>query len=82
MNYIEQIEEIVNSICFLQENITMETRFQEDLCLDSFETINLFSKIENRFNINIDFKNINNIKTVKDVITLIEKCKLECNKHK
>jgi len=48
--------------------ISYETDLRNDLELDSLDYILLINEIEARFNINIDDKNIADIKTVGDII--------------
>lgn len=48
--------------------ISYETDLRNDLELDSLDNILLINEIEARFNINIDEKNIEDIKTVGDII--------------
>lgn len=55
------------------DEITMESRFDEDLDADSFEIMELVVKIEDTFNVTVDDETLENIATVGDVVEMLEK---------
>ncbi|SHI21291.1 acyl carrier protein [Sporanaerobacter acetigenes] len=75
MDYINKIDKVLKNTCSLNIPITIDTKLQEDLYLDSFSIIIMFIEIENEFNIDIDFRDIDNVKTIEDVIAVVKKCK-------
>jgi acyl carrier protein len=54
-------------------NITMETRFIEDLKADSMDQFFLIDGFSEKFNITISDDDATNIKTVGDVVRLLSK---------
>ncbi|MBE6037984.1 MAG: acyl carrier protein [Anaerofustis stercorihominis] len=53
--------------------ITMESRFDEDLEADSFEIMELVVQIEDRYNITVADEDLEKIATVGDVVNMLEK---------
>ncbi|MBR6801088.1 MAG: acyl carrier protein [Eubacteriaceae bacterium] len=53
--------------------VTMQSRFDEDLDADSFEIMELVVKIEDTFGITVDDESLENIETVGDVVEMLEK---------
>lgn len=51
--------------------VTSESRFVEDLGIDSLDLVALFLEVQDRFEITIDEDRINTIHTVGDLIALI-----------
>jgi len=64
----QRIIDAINMCTKKKIEITYETDFKKDLELDSLGNIILINEIEARFNINIDDKDIADIKTVGDII--------------
>lgn len=54
-------------------DITMQSRFDEDLEADSFEIMELVVQIEDRFNITVADEDLEKIETVGDVVNMLEK---------
>ena len=48
--------------------ITLETRLEEDLGLDSFSSMMILNGIEDEFQVTIDESEVNGISTVKDIV--------------
>lgn len=53
--------------------ITMETRLAEDLGADSLDAVELIMAIEDEFDVEVDDENAQNIRTVGDIVRLLEK---------
>ena len=51
--------------------ITMDTSFVEDLEADSLDVVELIIAIESEFNISVEDEDVENIKTVGDVVNYI-----------
>ncbi len=67
----EKIKEIIaDSLDVDADKITMETNLLEDLEADSLDLYQMISEVEEEFDVKID--EIENIKTVADVVKIIE----------
>lgn len=55
-----------------EENITMETRLEEDLGADSLDSIDIVMSIEDEFEMEVPDDVVENIKTVSDIVEYIE----------
>ena len=55
-----------------EEKITAETDLQEDLGADSLDVVDLLMSIEDEFDIEIPYEEIENIKTVGALVSYIE----------
>ena len=55
-----------------EEDITMETDIAADLGADSHDVVELIMSIEDEFEVEIPDENIENIKTVGDVVNYIQ----------
>ncbi|QBF24085.1 acyl carrier protein ['Catharanthus roseus' aster yellows phytoplasma] len=53
--------------------ITLDTRFKEDLGLDSLDALELVMEVERTFQINISDATLQNFKTVQDIVFYITK---------
>ncbi|AOF55019.1 acyl carrier protein [Hydrangea phyllody phytoplasma] len=53
--------------------ITLDTRFKEDLGLDSLDALELVMEVEKTFQINISDATLQNFKTVQDIVFYITK---------
>ena len=69
-------EEIRNAIAVQlnipEENITMETRFIEDLKADSLDLVELVMDLEDKYGIEIPDEQLAEIKTVGEIVNFIE----------
>ncbi len=74
MMILEKIADILTELSGI-ENITLETELQDDLMLDSLHMVMLLIALEDKFEIILDESDMNpfNMKTVQDVVDLIEK---------
>lgn len=53
--------------------INMETSFVDDLNLDSLDIVELMMKMEDEFGVEIPEEDAEGLKTVKDIVTYLEK---------
>lgn len=72
----KMFEEIRDSIAsqlnIPAENITLETRFVEDLKADSLDLVELVMDLEDRYGVEIPDEQLAEVKTVGQIIELIE----------
>lgn len=58
-----------------EDEITMESNIAEDLGADSLDVVDLIMSIEDEFNLEVPDTEVENIKTVGDVVNYIESAK-------
>lgn len=58
-----------------EEDITMETNIIEDLGADSLDVVDIIMAIEDEFKVEVPDTEVENIKTVGDVVNYIENAK-------
>ncbi len=58
-----------------EDEITMESNIAEDLGADSLDVVDLIMSIEDEFDIEVPDTEVENIKTVGDVVNYIESAK-------
>ena len=63
---------IVDTLSCELEDVTMEATLAEDLGADSLDVVDLVMSLEDEFDIEIPDEEIENIKTVGDVVKYIE----------
>ncbi len=69
----EQLVEIIcNYVDVDAENITEDSRFVEDLGFTSFDFMTMLGELEDEFDIEIDQKEVTNVRTVGEAIAYIE----------
>lgn len=57
------------------ENIKLDSRLVEDLGADSLDVVELIMSFEDEFGVSLPDEEVEKMKTIKDVITYIEKIK-------
>ena len=55
-----------------EEDILLESRLRDDLCLDSLDTIELTMEIEMHYKISIPDLEVEKLGTLKELVTLVE----------
>ncbi len=55
-----------------EDTITMDTNLEEDLSADSLDVVDLLMSIEDEFEVEIPDEEIENIKTVSELVSFIE----------
>ncbi len=69
----EQIKKIVaENLNVEEENITLESSFKEDLKADSLDLFEMVMALEEEFDLEIPSEDLEQLETVKDVMTYIE----------
>ena len=58
-----------------EDSITMESTLADDLGADSLDLVDLVMTLEDDFDIEVDDSVIEDVKTVSDIVSLIEKSK-------
>lgn len=70
---LEQVREVmVEAMNIDPELIVPEARLEEDLEMDSLAAVELAMELENTFDIRIEDEALAELKTVQDILTLIE----------
>ena len=64
-------EIIVEQLGVNEEDVQLETRFIEDLDADSLDLLQVIMELEDTFNVKVE--DVENIKTVSDAVSFIEK---------
>lgn len=65
---LEKIIEIMRDVCEIEDEITPESRFVEDLGLSSLEMFNFISEIEEEFDASIPTRKLQGIQSVADLM--------------
>ena len=69
----EKIKALISDqFTYDEEKITMETSFADDLNADSLDIVELIMAIEEEFDIEIDENEVENAKTVADVVNFLK----------
>lgn len=70
---LEKVKSIISEILFIEpDKIQPESNFVEDLKADSLDLVQLIMAFENEFSVHVEDEELKTIKTVQDVIDLIE----------
>lgn len=64
---------LANQLSIKEEKITLASRVQEDLGADSLDVVELLMLLEDEFNISVDENEAVNLKTVNDIVKIIDK---------
>jgi acyl carrier protein len=67
-------------VCFFEENskktnLSLETKFKNDLGFDSLDVVELVMKLEEKYDIKIEDEDANKMENINDVACLIMKLK-------
>lgn len=69
----EQLVEIISNYVEVNAaSITMESRFVEDLGFTSFDFMTMLGELEDEFDVEIDQKEVANVRTVGEAIAYLE----------
>ncbi len=78
MEIFDKVKELlVDQLDVDEELVTMEASITDDLGADSLDLVDLVMELENEFDTEIPDEDIQNIKTVGDVVSYIGKMKAE-----
>ena len=70
---LEELREIICEYVDVKpEQVTEEARFIEDLGINSYDFMSMVGQIEEQFDIEVEEREVINIKTVEDAIKYIE----------
>lgn len=64
---------IVEQLGVEEDEVTLEANIQDDLGADSLDVVDLITTIEDEFEVSIPDEAVEEIKTVSDIVTYIEK---------
>ena len=69
----EKVREILcDQLDLGEDKVTMEASITDDLGADSLEVVDLVMSLEDEFNVEIPDEEVENIKTVSDIVKYIE----------
>ena len=71
--YFEELKKVLKEDFFVEEEITPQSRFIEDLGLDSLLVMQLLLQLEEKYDITLDGEEIEEIETIADAVKLLEK---------
>lgn len=72
---IEKVKELVSEQLGIDKNtVSAESNIIEDLGADSLDVIEMLMTLEEEFGITIPDEKINQIKTIQQIVDLIEEC--------
>ena len=69
------VEIICNYVEAEPENVTIESRFMEDLGFTSFDFMSMLGELEDEFEVEIDQQEVANVRTVGEAVTYLESIK-------
>ena len=70
----EKVQAIIaNELGIAKEEITLESRLAEDLGADSLDAVELIMALEDEFGVEVNDDDAQGIKTVGDIVALVEK---------
>ena len=70
---LEQVKEIIVEAINVDEDLIVpEAKLQEDLGIDSLSAVELAMELENAFDIRIEDDTLANLKTVQDILNIVE----------
>lgn len=70
---LEQVKKVLVDAINVDENlVTLEANLNDDLGIDSLSAVELSLELESNFGIRIEDEELANLKTVKDIVELIE----------
>lgn len=76
MAVFEEVKEIIVKYIKIDENkITLESSLNEDLDADSIDIADVVMDIEEKYNFEFSDEDAENVKTIKDLVSIIEERK-------
>ena len=70
---LEKIIEIMQDVCEIEDEITLESRFVEDFGISSLEMFQLITEIEEEFDVSIPTRKLQGIRSVADLMAELDK---------
>lgn len=72
----EELKELICQYVDVEESaITEESRFIEDLGFNSYDFMSMVGEIEDKFDVEVEEREVVNVKTVKDAVEYIQSLK-------
>jgi acyl carrier protein len=69
----DQVKDIiVKELGVTADKVTLQARLSEDLGADSIDAVELIMKLEDSFNVSVSDEQAQSIKTVSDIVKLLE----------
>ena len=69
----DQVKDIiVKELGVSEDKVTLQARISEDLGADSIDAVELIMKLEDTFNVSVSDEQAQSIKTVNDIVKLLE----------
>ena len=72
---IQNIRNVVDQLGVEEDEVTMEASMQDDLGADSLDLVDLVMSVEEEFGVKVADEDLENIKTVGDIVDYIEENK-------
>lgn len=70
---LEKIIEIMQDVCEIEDEITLQSRFVEDFGISSLEMFKFISEIEEEFDVSIPTRKLQGIRSVADLVNELSK---------
>lgn len=70
---LEKIIELIRNVCEVEDEITPESLFVEDFGISSLEMFDLISEIEEEFDVSINTRKLQGIRSVADLMNEISR---------
>ncbi len=70
---LQKVIAIMQDVCEIEDEITLESRFVEDFGISSLEMFKLISEIEEEFDVSIPTRKLQSIFNVQDLLNELEK---------
>ena len=70
---LEKLIEIIRDVCEIEDEITPESRFVEDIGLSSLDMFRLISEVEESFDVSINTRKLQKIRIVSDLMNELDK---------
>ena len=72
MTFDKVKELIVDQLDVEEDKVTMDANIQDDLGADSLDIVDLLMSVEDAFEVKIEDEDVENIKTVGDIVNFID----------
>lgn len=69
---LEKLIELIRDVCEVEDDITPESRFVEDFGLSSLDMFRLIEEVEESFDVSINTRKLQKIRTVADLVEEID----------
>ena len=70
---LEKLIDIIRDVCEIEDEISPESRFVEDFGLSSLDMFRLISEVEESFDVSINTRKLQKIRTVSDLMDQLDK---------